>query len=161
MAEPYIIHCEPEQAEPIYRLLLSHRGSMTFPVETLSLQTFRDRVFDNSNYFYYCLDGDVLALLWMGPVDPFARAAEFGVVALKGGAGHGREATAKLLDYGFQSLGLHRMFCTVNANNTFCLKAIEKFGYLTQEGRLRGARFLDGQHIDQVVFSILETDPRG
>lgn len=160
MSEPTLVRCEPDQAEPIYRLILGHKGSMTYPVETLSFADFKEAVFDASAYFYWCADDKVLAVLWLGNLSQQARSAEFGVIALEGAHGHGRDATKALLEHGFGSLGLHRMFCTVNADNVNCLKAIEKFGFLRQDGRVRDARFRDGKFVDLLIFSILESDPR-
>src|SRR6202008_1834734 len=113
---------------------------------------FKETVFDDSAYFYWCIDGKVLAVLWLGPVNIYSKTAEFGVIALKGGEGHGREATKALLNYGFKTIGLHRLFCTVLATNVNCLKAIEKFGLLKSEGRLRDARFIGGEYVDLLSF---------
>lgn len=161
MAEPYIIRCEPSHAAWIHGVLLVNRNEMTFPVETLSLAEFTERIFDISTYFSYVVDGESKAILWLGPIEMYSRSAEFGVIATRRGEGHGQKATKMLLDYAFNTLGLHRMFCTVNASNARCLKSIEQFGILKHEGRLRAARFLNGRYEDQFTFSILATDPRG
>jgi len=158
--EPYLARCEPEQAEPIYRLLMAHRNTLTSPVDTLTFAEFRENIFETSSYFYWCDQRGVVAVFWMSPIDHHSRSAEIGGIALEPGKGDGPKGTRALVEYAFSALGLNRLFCTVNANNQYCLKFINNLGFFTPEGRQRQARYINGQFIDLLTFSVLSSDKR-
>jgi RimJ/RimL family protein N-acetyltransferase len=75
------------------------------------------------------------------------------------GRGLGTEATRLIVGYGFDQLGLHRIELEVYAFNPRARRAYEKVGFVA-EGVLRDALWWDGEWVDAVVMSMLETDPR-
>ena len=75
------------------------------------------------------------------------------------GRGLGTEATRLIVDYGFDQLGLHRIELEVYAFNPRARRAYEKVGFVA-EGVLRDALLWDGDWVDAVMMSMLETDPR-
>lgn len=70
------------------------------------------------------------------------------------GQGIGTEVTRIITDYGFNSLGLHRIELTAYSVNTPAVKAYEKVGY-QHEGVKRQAGFRDGEYLDQIQMAIL------
>lgn len=70
------------------------------------------------------------------------------------GRGIGTEVTKLITNYGFQTLGLHRIELTAYANNPSAIRAYEKAGY-AHEGVKRQAGYRNGSFIDKVQMSVL------
>lgn len=68
--------------------------------------------------------------------------------------GLGTQALQLLLDYGFSTRNLHRIYLHVFSNNERARKAYEKIGF-KQEGCLRQAAFINGAYVDILVMGIL------
>jgi RimJ/RimL family protein N-acetyltransferase len=75
------------------------------------------------------------------------------------GHGYGTEATGLVLRYAFDTAGLHRVSLGVLDVNPRARRVYEKCGFQL-EGRLRHALRWDGQWHDELVMSVLSTDPR-
>ena len=73
------------------------------------------------------------------------------------GKGFGAEAIRLLLDYGFATLGLHRIALHVYANNRRGIRCYEKCGF-RHEGTLREARWWGAQWWDILEYAILEQE---
>jgi RimJ/RimL family protein N-acetyltransferase len=76
------------------------------------------------------------------------------------GQGYGTQATRAVIDYGFDMVKLHRISLGVLAFNPRAKRVYEKCGF-AQEGIERHALLWDGQWVDQIIMSVLATDPRG
>lgn len=76
------------------------------------------------------------------------------------GNGYGTEATGLVLDYAFGVAGLHRVSLGVLDFNPRARRVYEKCGFQL-EGRLRHAVRWEGEWHDELVMSVLSTDPRG
>ena len=57
----------------------------------------------------------------------------------------------------FDSIGLHRIFLTVDVENARAIASYRKVGFV-EEGRMRGAFFHDGAWADALLMSILEQE---
>jgi RimJ/RimL family protein N-acetyltransferase len=75
------------------------------------------------------------------------------------GHGYATEATQLIVGFGFEALGLHRVWATHHPDNLASRKVMEKVG-LREEGRRRDDRFVGGVWYDSVVCSILEDEWR-
>jgi RimJ/RimL family protein N-acetyltransferase len=75
------------------------------------------------------------------------------------GRGYGTEVTRLVLDYALDTVGLHRVSLGVYDFNPRARRVYEKCGFLT-EGRRRDALRWDGQWHDEILMSVLATDPR-
>ena len=75
------------------------------------------------------------------------------------GKGYGTEATRLVVDYAFDVAGLHRLSLGVFDFNPRARRVYEKCGFRL-EGRLRHTLRWDGQWHDELVMSVLSTDPR-
>jgi RimJ/RimL family protein N-acetyltransferase len=68
--------------------------------------------------------------------------------------GYGTEVMRLLLQHGFKTLNLHRIFLRVFENNPRAIRAYEKAGF-QHEGRMRQAEFQDGKYWDVLLMSAL------
>ncbi len=75
------------------------------------------------------------------------------------GQGYGTQATRAVVTYGFDQVKLHRISLGVYAFNPRAQRVYEKCGFI-REGIERQALFWDGQWVDQIIMSVLSTDPR-
>jgi len=93
-------------------------------------------------------------------IDYVNRNAEFGIMIGKKeqwGKGYATEAARLIIDYGFNQLGMHRIFLRVYSHNKRARRAYEKVGF-TLEGTMREAYFRDGLYHDELIMSILESE---
>ena len=73
------------------------------------------------------------------------------------GKGIATNTTEIITDYGFNTLGLHRIELTAYNENPAAYKAYEKAGYV-HEGVKRQAGFRDGKFHDKIIMSALSTE---
>lgn len=73
------------------------------------------------------------------------------------GKGIGTDVTKLITNYGFETLGLHRIELTAFSNNSAASNAYKRAGY-THEGTMRQAGYRNGQFIDKVMMSVLSSD---
>ena len=75
------------------------------------------------------------------------------------GRGHGTEITRLVVDHALDVAGLHRLSLGVFDFNARARRVYEKGGFVL-EGRLRDVLHWDGRWHDELVMSVLRTDPR-
>ena len=73
--------------------------------------------------------------------------------------GYATEAARALIDYGFNSLGLHRIHADTNSDNLASLRVMERLG-MRHEAQLREAVCSDGRWVDRVICGILADEWR-
>ena len=104
-------------------------------------------------------DGRVLgdALLWK--IDLHNRGAHVGLAILPEarGRGVGLDVTEVLCRYAFRTLGLHRLQIETIVGNAAMLAVAARAGF-TVEGTLRGAAWVSGRFVDEVVLGLLAED---
>lgn len=71
--------------------------------------------------------------------------------------GYGTEVMQLLLQHGFGTLNLNRIYLRVDAENLGGVRAYEKAGFI-QEARLRQAAFREGRYGDDLIMSVLRSD---
>ena len=76
------------------------------------------------------------------------------------GRGYATEVARLLLRFGFETLGLHRIFATCDPRNVASARVLEKAG-MTLEGRLRHTMLIRDGWRDSLLFSVLEDEWRG
>ncbi|QLG50229.1 GNAT family N-acetyltransferase [Natrinema halophilum] len=74
--------------------------------------------------------------------------------------GYGSDAVERVLEYGFDQLGLHRIEARVFELNEPSRRLLESVGF-TQEGIHRDVEFIDGEYQDAYWFGLLEDEWRG
>jgi len=89
-----------------------------------------------------------------------ARNAEFAILIGEPsvyGKGIGEEAGRLLLDYGFNELDLHRIYCGTSSSNLGMQKLAGKLG-MQQEGLRRDGLLKNGEFADIIEYGILEDE---
>lgn len=97
---------------------------------------------------------------WRRQTSPVSRCWEMGIGLLPEARGHGygAEAHRLLVRYLFAHTTEHRIQAATEVGNVAERRALEKAGF-TREGVMRGAFWRDGEWRDDVIYSILRTDP--
>jgi RimJ/RimL family protein N-acetyltransferase len=93
-------------------------------------------------------------------VDWRNRNAEFGIFIgerADWNQGYGTEVVKLILEHGFSTLNLHRIFLRVFADNQRAIRLYEKTGFV-HEGRQRQAEFHGGQYHDILFMSMLRSE---
>lgn len=73
--------------------------------------------------------------------------------------GYGTEATERLVTYGFDQLGLHKITARVFEFNEPSRRLLESVGF-TQEGVHRDEKFIDGEYQDAYWYGLLADEWR-
>ncbi|MTH53169.1 GNAT family N-acetyltransferase [Bacillus mangrovi] len=73
--------------------------------------------------------------------------------------GFASEALHAAADFGFRTLGLHRIGATVRPENIASLKLLEKMGF-RQEGLLHGYQYTGGSFFDLIMLSLIKENGR-
>lgn len=153
----YLQRVDKEHCRLVYELCMKEALNMSLPFETLSYDDFEE-AFDSGIFFFWRDEKDIYAVLDLSSIMAQPRSAQVGVVALKKGNGDGVNATLALFRYCFRSMGLHRLWCIINADNKPALAAVEKVPELRLEGKLVKSRFKEGSWVDQYVYAVLESE---
>lgn len=76
------------------------------------------------------------------------------------GRGHATAAAARVVEFAFTELGLHRVQATCHPDNRASARVLDKLG-MTREGRLReNLRMRDGSWRDSEMFAVLAREWR-
>jgi diamine N-acetyltransferase len=71
--------------------------------------------------------------------------------------GFGTDVMCLLLQHGFDTLNLNRVYLRVYANNVRAIRCYEKAGFVL-EGRLRQAHYQNGEYFDILLMSVLRSE---
>ncbi|HEY0896898.1 MAG TPA: GNAT family protein [Sphingobacteriaceae bacterium] len=71
------------------------------------------------------------------------------------GRGAGKAITAWMLEYGFSTLGLAKIYLYVDGDNLHAVRLYESIGFV-REGNLRQHRYKNGKYHDKLVFGMLK-----
>jgi RimJ/RimL family protein N-acetyltransferase len=78
----------------------------------------------------------------------------FAVAVPHWGHGYALDATRTLIDFGFTTLGLHRISAAIGPDNAASIAIVTRLGF-TEEGRLRDHVFTNGAWRDSILYSLL------
>lgn len=67
------------------------------------------------------------------------------------------EVTGRLIDAGFEQMGMHKLMLRIAVGNRASERVAEKLGF-TREGVLREELFVHGSWLDHTLFSLLESE---
>jgi len=101
-------------------------------------------------------DGPAIGECDLSEIDAQHRRAEVGFLFARRwwGKGYAREAMEAVIEYGFGSLGLERLWARCHAGNVASQRLLERLGF-TLEGTLRGHVLRDSERRDCVVYGRL------
>lgn len=108
---------------------------------------------------YHCwaiTAGDDVALGWVILIDGKPQVKEIGYILHRDhwGTGIAREAVARVIDHGFDDLGLRRIFADTDPENGGSIALLERLGF-QREGRLRGEWETHIGVRDSLIFGLL------
>jgi RimJ/RimL family protein N-acetyltransferase len=89
-----------------------------------------------------------------------ARKAEIGImigVKEHWNKGYGGETMRLMMQHGFETLNLHRIYLKVYASNPRAIRSYEKIGFVL-EGRMREASYENGAYQDDLIMSVLRPE---
>jgi RimJ/RimL family protein N-acetyltransferase len=97
------------------------------------------------------------ALLWA--IDSHNRSAHLGLSLRPSfrGRGLGTDVVLALCEYGFAVRGLHRLQVDTLASNAAMISGAVRAGF-AREGTLRGAGWVNGEFVDEVILGLLASD---
>jgi RimJ/RimL family protein N-acetyltransferase len=75
------------------------------------------------------------------------------------GRGYATEAARPLLDFAFETLGLHRVVGTLEARNAASARVLEKLG-MRREGHLVETEWIKGEWQSELVYAVLNREWR-
>jgi RimJ/RimL family protein N-acetyltransferase len=112
-------------------------------------------------YAMVLLDGDVMiGSISIHNIDHLNRHAFLGIFIGEEeyrSKGYGAEAIRLILDYGFNTLNLHNIMLSVNANNVEGIACYTKVGF-REVGRWREWVYKDGKYIDVIYMGMLSRE---
>jgi RimJ/RimL family protein N-acetyltransferase len=71
--------------------------------------------------------------------------------------GYGTDTMRAILQHGFDTLNLNRIYLRVFSNNQRAIRCYEKAGFV-QEGRLRQAHYQGGEYLDILMMGVLRDE---
>lgn len=100
--------------------------------------------------------GDAIGHVAIVRIDHENRAAALAYELLGShrGNGYAREAVARIVQFGFEELRLHRLQAEIDPRNEPSRKLALALGFV-HEGTLRGVRFFDGRYHDDAIYARL------
>ena len=105
-------------------------------------------------------DGSPIGTIGLLNVDQKNSKAEYyiamGEVAYKG-RGAAKEASSLILEYGFEKLGLNRIYLFTEVENVAAQKLFESVGFV-KEGVIRQDIVSHGKYVDRVAYGFLRED---
>lgn len=139
------------------------RSAMTEASEAAGLIVDIDERFEQREMINWVIaerrDDRIVGSCTLFQFSPRHRRAELGY-ALRSdrwGRGLGTEAVTLALDWGFRTLGLHRVEADIDPRNAGSRKLLDALGFRS-EGLLRERFFVEGQATDSELFGLLAED---
>ena len=99
-------------------------------------------------------DGKVIGFLGFICQDHRQGEMGWGLGVAHRGQGYATEAARAVMDYGFNSLGLHRIHADTGTDNVASWRIMERLG-MKREGRLRDSVYEEGKWQDRYVYGML------
>jgi RimJ/RimL family protein N-acetyltransferase len=143
---------------------LKIRSPLSMPLEERFFERMVDAQGKDRWFFVICLleDDRPVGTVSLEGVDLVNGSAGLGILIgdpADTGHGYGSDAIAALLDFGFGSLRLERIWLDVFEFNPRARRVYERLGFV-HEGTLRHAAFRDGRHRDIQRMAILRDEWR-
>jgi RimJ/RimL family protein N-acetyltransferase len=92
--------------------------------------------------------------LWIESAEHREASIGYSLARAHWGHGYATELARGLLRFGFETLGLHRIWAIVEPENASSARVLEKLG-MRREGHLRDHRYAKGHWRDSVLYAVL------
>jgi RimJ/RimL family protein N-acetyltransferase len=143
----------------VRRTLLAHR-----PLSVAQEQTFLETTGRDEHHVVLGISRqgqeELIGATGLHGLDFRSRRAELGLVIgdhSAWGQGFGTEATRMMLDYGFGTLNLHKVWLQVYAHHMPAIRVYERVGF-RKEGVQREQHYVEGRYVDGVLMGILRSE---
>jgi diamine N-acetyltransferase len=134
------------------------------PISTRQQKNWYERQLSDSSEINLIVaqpSGEAIGTVSIYHIDRRSRKAEWGRLLIGNtdwrSGGIGSEIEALVLEYCFEHLNLHKLYCEVVSENESVVALHKKFGF-SVDGILRQHAFKNGQYIDVVSLSMLESE---
>lgn len=159
---------EEEDIEVFYKWYndpeVNYWSSGSWPLNTLlSREDIKSQYFedlDEHRYAILNLNEEIIGTIGFREVNIPARSATvFIVIGEKEywGQGYGADALKTFLQFLFQQWNFHRISLDTWDANIRAIKSFQKLGFIC-EGKLREARFVQGEYRDALIFGLLSSE---
>lgn len=130
---------------------------MTTPLTTADIADWVEK--GDSIHVLPCQDDTPVGHVFVQSLDWEARKAELGymIIPEEQGNGYATEATGRCVTYGFDELGLHKLWARVQGDNDGSKRVLTKLGF-QPEGVLRDWHYAHGDYVDEYRFGYLRTE---
>lgn len=105
-------------------------------------------------------DGTAVGSVYIRDIDQVHHKGEYGIFIgeeAARGRGIGTQAARLMIEYGFQTLGLHRIYLRALADNEQAVRSYEKAGFV-KEGYLKEDVCINGWYVDIVWMAIVNEE---
>ncbi len=101
--------------------------------------------------------GQIVGTAGLSRFQPAIASLGLGVASSHGARGYGTELATRLLAYGFEDVGLHRISADVAIENLACIRVLEKAG-MVREGIARDCIRAQGRWWTEAKYAMLRPD---
>lgn len=114
---------------------------------------------DRANIHYAIEDGEYAGTISLKNINTIDKTAEYAIVTRKKfwGTGIAKEATSQIINYGFNTLNLEKIYLNVLSTNIRANKFYEKMGFRL-EGTFKNHVFINGVYEDLNWYCIFKDE---
>jgi RimJ/RimL family protein N-acetyltransferase len=137
-----------------------YNSHAVFPNSEQKMKAFYDSLQNQHNVVLAIIHSDTdrhIGNVSLQNINWLSRNAEFAILMGEKdywGKGFGKEAARLIVQYGFERLNLHRIYCGTLNGNSGMIKLAASMGMI-EEGRRREAIFKNGKYEDILEYGIL------
>ncbi len=146
------------QDEDISRMFLFTR----YPYSEEEIEKFIRKSFEDKINVHFAItneDNEYIGTISLKNINYVDRNAEYAIMIRKEfwGKDVAKKATYEILDYGFNTLNLYKIYLNVLSINVRAIKFYEKVGF-KREGIFRDHVYKNGKYVDLVWYSFFKED---
>ncbi len=105
------------------------------------------------------MSGAIIGQVSLSRSHPAMASLGFGTASQHWGKGYATEMAERLIAFGFNEVGLHRISADVAVSNVACMRVMEKIG-MHYEGTARDCIWAQGRWWTEAQYAMLATDDR-
>ena len=120
-----------------------------------------NRGISNNEWIYWAItlkdNSKLIGTICLWNIQPENYRAEIGYELIPDFWGKGimKEAIPKIIDYGFNTMGLHSIEADIHPDNFQSVGHLEKNGFV-KEGHFKESTYFNGKFIDRIVYSLIK-----